>query len=118
MKNSNNGYIYINPDTNDCVQTCPSSLKSFEELATFSDGATKMYLCKSICKEEEFRYGDECVKFCPNGYFIGFNNVCKQSCLEDSNGKYYYQINEVSISPPGYTIYKCIRKSIIIIFCS
>ena len=109
-----NGNIYINTDTYDCVKVCPSSLKQFELIKTLDNGK-KIYLCKSICKQDEFRYRDECVKKCPNNFnHIGFNGICKESCTEDPNGESFYPVETVTIPTDSgsttYTIYKCINS--------
>ena len=102
-----NNYKFINSDTYECVQACPSELKSEVRL-----GNTNVYLCKSLCERDEFRYRDECVEKCPETHnFIGYNNICKEKCDEDANGKYYYPVNEVERNTVGYyPIYKCISS--------
>ena len=78
-----NGYFYINTDTYECAKTCPSYLKKLEFLVNL-DG-TDIFLCKSSCKEDEYRLEDKCLTQCPSDYnFIGYNKICKaESCAQD-----------------------------------
>ena len=102
-----NNYKYINSDTYKCVQACPSELKSMVRL-----GNTDIFLCKSLCDgTNKFRYGDECVEKCPRTHkFIGYNNICKETCAEDANGQFYYPINAKDNPAPDFIIYKCISS--------
>ena len=106
----NNDYIYINSDTYDCAKTCPTVLKSYVQLYTYHD--KNVFLCKSICEENKpFRLGDQCVEKCPQqSNYIGYNNICKETCAEDPNGPYYFQINEYETPTPNYKIYECVTS--------
>ena len=102
--------VYINTDTYDCVLACPSELKNIVKLGTVD--STDIFMCKSQCGENnKYRLGDECLEKCPIDHnFIGFNNICKNACTADSNGEYYYPINEFENPTPEYTIYKCVSS--------
>ena len=109
---TNNDYNYINTDTNECVLSCPSNLKKEVPIFEYTGGSGRIiYLCKSTCKDEEFRLEDKCLEKCPSTHpYIGYNKICQSTtdkCNADPNGKYYYPINEDD-SSREYTIYKCI----------
>ena len=57
---TNSDYNYINTDTNQCVLSCPSNLKKEVPIHTYDNGRI-IYLCKSTCKDEEFRLEDKCL---------------------------------------------------------
>ena len=105
-----NDFVYIDTDTYSCVKACPSYLKKLELLGIF-DGK-EVFLCKSSCKEEEYRLEDKCLTECPSGFnYIGFNKICKEeSCLLDPNGQYYFPINEYDTPSPDHLIYKCVQS--------
>ena len=103
----NNEFLYISTDTYDCLKRCPSQLQKTIEMKTLDNHT--IYLCKSVCDEDQFRYGDACVDKCPDGHnYIGYNKICKENCGEDANGQYYYPINEDE--PHEYLIYKCVSS--------
>ena len=61
------GYKFISSDNYECLKVCPSNLKKYEKLDT-TDTTIELFLCKSSCADDEFRYIDKCVKECPEGY--------------------------------------------------
>ena len=105
-----NGYVYINTDTYECLKECPNYLKREELLDKIGDIEVK--LCKTACKENEYRNGTECVAKCPRDFnYIGHNRVCKQNCNTDEDGQHSYPINEDTYNPfSDYLIYKCISS--------
>ena len=105
-----NGYIYINTDTYECLTVCPTYLKNLVQIK--NSYGQDLYLCKSACKENEFRLGDQCVTKCPIEFkYIGHNRICVENCKDDINGQHYYPINEDTYNPLNdYLIYKCINS--------
>ena len=73
---------------------------------------TDIFLCKSSCKEDEYRLEDKCLIQCPLDFnFIGYNKICKaESCALDPNGEHYFQINKYDTPSPSYSINKCVNS--------
>ena len=106
---------FINKDTYECIDSCPSYLSKTELLTTIDLGGgneKKIYLCKSACNTEDFRLDEKCLTSCPDGYnYIGHNKICKENCNADPNGERYYPINsEYSNADGYYPIYQCINS--------
>ena len=105
-------FLYINSDTYECALACPSELRNQVYLYTNDIYQKDVYICKSDCIEpNKYRQGANCLPICPQTHnYIGFNNICKETCNEDPNGHHYFQINEYDNPSPSYKIYKCVSS--------
>ena len=102
---SENNY-YIDTSTYNCLATCPSGMTKLEKL---SNDYPFIFLCKRNCLNNEYILDDKCLSKCPDKYYIGNNNICRQTCTSDLNGEYYYIFEEDSSS---FIIYKCVDSCI------
>jgi hypothetical protein len=105
-------FKYIDTDTNECVLSCPSYLSKVFQISSRNE--TKFIsICKSSCKEDEFRLEEKCLRVCPQNYsYIGKNNICHSNndkCNGDPNGEKYYPINEAGFIDDydSYLLYNC-----------
>ena len=63
--------LYGDPNSGFCESTCTNGY--------FKYGVTRM--CVSSCATYSlFEYNDECVKFCPDGYYANSTNNCITPC--------------------------------------
>ena len=99
------GLSYIDPNTYECKDRCPSFYKKLKLL----NSNEIIYICKPNCNNEEYILNNECYEKCPKNYNkIGKNNICIENC-DISNGEYFRKIETIT-SPEEYTIYKCISQ--------
>ena len=86
---------YFDPVENKCVNE--NQCSKYEK-----SSITDNYICKSSCSaQNKYLDGKKCVDKCPAGkQKVGLNNVCKNNCIENTDGKYYMDI--------GQSMYKCL----------
>ena len=100
---------YINTDTNECVLSCPSNLKNIIKIITV--GQREISLCKTSCKDNQFRLEDKCLEKCPPTHkYIGNNKICHRNedkCNGDPNGEKYFPINAANAGSENDLLYNC-----------